>query len=281
MRESNPDMYVFCEPLHNEFFKSLYREQILKQYGHSYPTTNEYIDRKDGFLKHVRRFHPLIGDEVYTFKVDEVIRYLEIYDSMNKPVILQPNRLHFILADIARAFNCKVAHIIRHPLDVFLSVIFSSPKLKHLRKLSGINPYFFRLLRNCNPFFLDEQCDFISRYFGTNQTQKSYDKYLRSKRYYLQKFILCWTISNWYAVKEIDKENGLVVRYEDIIKRENSLHLLENYSGVRFNPWEVNIHERSILKYKKDDMKLCYHFAVKVGVGEKFIDIMRRFNYDE
>jgi len=280
MRESNPGMYVFCEPLHNNLFKEIYREQVLKQYGHGFSTTSEYLQVGDEFLKHLRQFHPVIGNEVYTFKIDDVTRYLKIYDSLDKPVILQPNRMHFIISDIAHAFNCKVAHIIRHPLDIFLSVMFSSPKLKYLRKLLGINPYLFRLIRNPNPYFLDEQFEFMLRYFGVGQMWKvAYDKYFLPKHYYLQRFIICWTISNWYAVNEIDKANGLIARYEDIVSGENTLQRLENYSGVRFDPKKVNIHKKSIAKYKKGDIELCFNLAERMGIGEEFRNIMERFDY--
>ncbi len=279
MRDSNPDMYVFCEPLHNDLFNAMHREQVLNQYGHGYSTTSEYIALGEEFLTRVRQSHPLLGTDVYTYKVDEVVKYLNIYDSLDKPVILQPDRMHFLLSDIADVFDCKVAHIIRHPLEVFLSVMFSSPKLKTVRKLTGIDPCFLRLLHNSNPFFLEEQYDFICRYFGLLQTLNTpYGKYIYPKRYYLERFIICWTISNWYAVNEIDKANGLIVRYEDIVSRsEDTFQTLEEYSGVKFNPMNAKINTNSIKKYKNSDVSRCLFLAEKVGVLEKYRYLMERF----
>lgn len=281
MRDSNPDMCVFCEPLHNELFLSIYREQELKQYGHGYPTTSEYVKQGDDFLKCLRQSHPTIGNDVYTFKVDEVIKYLKVFDSMDKHVILQPNRMHFILSAIARSFDCKVAHIIRHPLDVFLSVMFSSPKLKRVRNLFGFNPYELRLFRNQNPFFLAEQCDFISNYFGLLPARMALlKKYLHPKRYYLQRFILSWTVTNWYAVTEIDASDGMVIRYEDVVISNDSLRNLSTFAGIKINFSKVKLHSKSIGKYSNRDLELCFVLADKMRIGDKFRYLAQRFNYE-
>jgi len=280
MRESNPTMHVFCEPLHNDLFYSIHVEQVLQQYSHGYSTTSEYLEQGEKFLTRLRQFHPLIGKAVYTHKVSEVIEYLKIFDSLDKPVILQPNRMHFIISNVADTFGCTVAHIIRHPLDVFLSLMFSSPKLKAFRSFTGMNPYLFRLIRNPNQYFLDEQCDFVSDYFGLGRSPHLPYKYFRPKVYYLQRFILCWTLSNWYAVHEIDNVKGLIVRYEDIVSSEDTLQTLEKYSGIRFDPKKVKINKSYVKKYKKSDESLCFALAIKAGVGDKYRYLLERFNYD-
>jgi len=280
MRDSNPDMYVFCEPLHNELFLEIHREQSLKECGHGYPTTNEYVEQGGEFLKRLRQLHPSIGGRAYCFKIDDIIRYLKIFDSLDKPVVLQPNRMHFILSDVAKAFDCKVAHVIRHPLDVFLSVMFSSPKLKRVRSLFGVNPYELRLFRNPNPYFLDEQCNFISRYFGLRPARMSFlYRHLHPKIFYLKRFILVWTVTNWYAVTEIDASNGLIVRYEDIVSIENTLQYLASFAGIKIDSSKVKLHRNSISKYRDKDFDLCFMLADKMRIGDKFRYLVERFDY--
>ncbi len=279
MRESNLNMHVFCEPLHNELFLGIHREQHLEQCGHGYSTTNEYVEQEDKFLKGLRQMHPLIGDDVFTFRVNEVINYLKIFESLDKPVILQPNRMHFIISDIAKAFDCKVAHLIRHPLDVFNSVMFSSPKLKYLQKTFHLNPYALRLLRKANQYFVEEQCNFISRYFGLISDKTPYlNKYLYPKRYLLRRFLLAWTIANWYAVKEIEAANGMVVRYEDIVDGD-ALRNLASFSGLPIDATKVILHHRSIRKYSNKDLDLCYMVANQMGILDKFRYLVEKFNY--
>jgi len=280
MHESNKDMYVFCEPLHNELFKSIYKENIQGQCSHGYSTTSEYLKHGEKFLKHLKKFHPIIGNNVYAYKADEVIKYIKIFDELDKPVILQPNRMHFVLSDIVHHFNCKAVHIVRHPMDVFLSFMFSSPKSKYFRKLSGMNPYFFRLIRNRNPFFLDEQSKFVSRYFGVLQNPMPAPyKYFYVKKYYSERFLLCWTISNWCAVNEIDEVGGLIVRYEDIVSKNNTLQSIARYSGVRFDSSKIKIYKQSVAKYKKSDMYFCFNLAEQLGIKKEFCYLIERFNY--
>jgi len=279
MRESNPDAYVFSEPLHNELFYAIYLEQTLNQHSHGYPTTDEFVEQGEDFLNCIRQHHPLLGGDVYTFKGREVIEYLRIFDSLDKPVILQPNRLHFILSQVVQAFGCKVAHLIRHPFDVFLSVMFTSPKLKAFRESTGRNPYLLRVFRNPNQYFLDEQYNFISKFFGIGKSLHLPCKFLKPKIYYLQRFILCWTLSNWYAVRETDKSKGVVVRYEDIVSSEDALQTLENYAGVRCDPTKVKIKSSFVKKYTKSDESLCLRLAMRAGIEDKYRYLLERFKY--
>lgn len=278
MRERNPGMYVFCEPLHNELFLAIYREQHLRQCGHDYSTTNEYINQGQGFFKLLRQAHPLISGGVFTFKVDQVIKYFEIFDSLDKHVILQPNRMHFIISDITKAFDCTVAHLIRHPLDVFNSIMFSSPKLKYLQESFGLNPYALRLLKCPNQYFLDEQCNFISQYFGVMADCTLYHKYLHPKRYYLERFLIVWTIVNWYAVGETDVVNGMVIRYEDCVAGDG-LQKIANFAGINMETSKVKLHSKSIRKHSHKDLELCYMLAEKNGIMDKFKYLMARFSY--
>ncbi len=277
MRESNPDMYVFWEPLNNELFLEIHREQNMKLCEHGGYVTTEYITHGEDFLKSLRQTHPLIGEGVFTFKANEVIDYLKIFESLGKPVILQPNRMHFIISNISKTFDCKVAHLIRHPLDVFNSVMFSSPKLKYLQKTFGVNLYLLRLLKASNQFFLNEQCNFILHYFGL-LPNKPNNKYLHPKRYLLERFLLAWTISNWYAVAGIDSVSGMIVRYEDCVAGDG-LQALSNFSDIQMISTKVKLHSQSIRKYTHKDLDMCYMLAEKVGILENFRCLMERFNY--
>lgn len=280
IRESNPNMYVFCEPLHNELFSSIYREQTLKEMSHGYSTTDEYVKQGDCFLKRLRESHPAInGDMVYSYSINNVANYLKIFNSLDAPSVIQPNRLHFILSDLAEIFSCKIVHIIRHPLDVFLSVMFSSPKLKKIRNLYGINPYLLRLFKNKNPYFLDQQCEFISHYFGIALPRMNpLVKYVFSKKFYLQKFILAWTIANWHAVLEVDKAKGLIIRYEDF-NDKNMLNVLSEFGEIIIDSSKVKIHERAIGKFRSQDFSICHKIAKDIGIHKEFKALADRFNY--
>lgn len=280
IRESNPDMHVFYEPLHNELFSSIYREQVLKEMSHGYTTTDEYIGQGEFFLKRLREKHPARnGNMVYLYDVHAIVEYFRIFSNMDKPVVLQPNRLHFMLSDLAEFFDCKVAHIIRHPLDVFLSILFSSQKLKGIRNAFGLNPYLLRLFKNNNPYFLDQQCEFISHYFGMPQPRmRSLLKYIYPKKYYLQKFIFCWTVANWHAVSEVEKSNGIVIRYEDFYNVK-TLKTLSDFAKISLEPSVVKIHRNSISKFRSEDFLICYKYAKDMGIHDEFKFVVDKFDY--
>lgn len=281
MKDSNPDCLVYTEPLHNQLFLEIQKEEQSRgEFSHGYPVMGEYGDAGELFLKRIRQMHPCLDGGVYSFRIDDVLKYIEIFDSLDRPAILQPNRMHFILSDVAKAFDCNVAHVIRHPLDVFSSVMFSSPKLKYLRNRFKINPYWLRAMRNPNPYFLDEQCDFVSRYFGYQTKIALFDKWVHPKEYYLKRFILSWTIANYYAAQEVDNVDGMIVRYEDIVTNPDTVKMLSEFSGVRFDSSEITVHRKSVAKHIKRDMSLCFALANKMQIADKFKFLVERFGYD-
>ena len=280
MQLSNTNKYVFCEPLHNELFRMVHNEQYGNIYGHNMSTTTEYTELSYDVLKKLKELHPNLGESVFTYNIRGVVEYLKIFESLERDVILQPNRMHFMLSDIHNYFGCKVAHIIRHPLDVFRSVMFSSPILKNLSKAIGVCPYFLRALKKEDPYYLISAYKFMWQYFGNeSETSGLWHRLTKPRDYFMSRFILAWTLANWHAVKEIERVDGLVVTYEDIVTRPETLDLMERYSGTKFHNYDKVLRKDSIGRYRPREVDILMSIATKMGVGDKLSELLKRFKY--
>ena len=124
LRSCNREYVVFYEPLHPQL------EKILSDYKagrkidkvHGKDLWAEYFEHGDAFLRTRNNLHTF-SKHTFPENNEQLFKYLDLFHNLAKPVILQPNRLHFHLGAVAERYGCKVFHVIRNPVDVYNSLI--------------------------------------------------------------------------------------------------------------------------------------------------------------
>jgi len=184
--------------------------------------------------------------------------------------MLQANRMHFFL-DVAKDYNAKVIHIIRHPLDVFASMerVYEEDKKSKLRstlkKMGKV--YGFQKL---NSFDLDKEFKWINKHIGYPTYSESFvEKYFKEHDYF-GKFVVVWTISNYYALKNVEKNNGFWISYEEAVEKpERTFKKISKYLEIQYKE-SPKIKKKNSFKFRKKDLEKLKRKVKEYGIEEEF-----------
>jgi len=204
---------------------------------HGVPLWDDYLFIPEDTLSAMRSKH---RDFTVVFNPSEVYPYLDIIDSIDKPVILQPNRMHFIIDDVSARYGVNWVHIIRNPADTFIDLVkpnvdLSIPMIERFAegKLAVVNPDHF--------FWVGDMYRAISRNFAVRT----------DKNDFFGKFLIVWTFSNlipyYYAVlRGKGKSRGLIVYFEELVYEPVRVaESVSKHLGVRINHELLNTINRS------------------------------------
>lgn len=243
IKESNPDKLVFYEPLHNDLFLYLGNHKIGNiDKVHNICLWDEYLLQGDEFVDRLRKKHPCI-DEPFPINSSKVISYLYIFHNLQAPIVLQLNRIHFVLEKLTRHYNIPCVHIIRNPLDSFLSII-NTYRQKRSREVVFIADVLrkFNLLPLKRAFAIGKGVEFVFKYFGKPSKWKDIPFKMRHWNDTLGIFLLNWTICNYVAIKQLQKCNGSLLVYEQLVDNLSETFVyLEKISGLKFERKFANI----------------------------------------
>jgi hypothetical protein len=144
--------------------------------------------------------------------------YLKIYHEMSKDTFLQTNRYHLYLSMINNEYKPAVIHIIRNPISVFESI-----KKAYTGNAKGLKGWIKNVRVRLGPgdFFGNKsEFNFLLQRTGkpTSLYQNWNLKYF-FKPTFFERIIVNWTISNYAALKAIEKNGNKLVVYEELVSR--------------------------------------------------------------
>jgi len=236
IKQSNPEKLIFYEPLHNDLFLYLSNHKIGQMDRvHHICLWDEYLLQGSEFIDRLREKHPCIN-EPFPIDASKVISYLDIFHNLQAQVVLQPNRMHFVLGKIARYYNVPCVHIIRNPLDTYLDIIntYRQKRSKGIifiaDTLRGLG-----LLPLKKAFAMDKGLEFIFKYYGKPSKWEDISFKIKHWNDSLGIFLVNWTMCNYIAIKQLQKCNGYLLVYEQLVNDPlETLTYLEKISGLKF-----------------------------------------------
>ena len=214
LQQSNPETVILYEPhsigLHNEFrtlnpkadtVNPLHGMPIYKPYF----MVSEEVRRK--FLETAK------PKPVYTkedFK--DAIRTVEMFNDIDKRVVVQSNQLHPVLHEFAEYFDCNYIHIVRDPAEVLYSHTGSPSKLR--RRIQ-------QFLVTHSPNYMIWRYMNHGKYgkFELKYTMEVAKKlgYLNSGGDLLEKFVRMYVNYNYHVLENLDEKRGMVIKFEVLV----------------------------------------------------------------
>jgi len=279
LKESNRDKLIFYEPLAPVIPEKLInRHEIAKSTKlHGFNPWDCYL--KPEFKKvRYEYLHNLLelrdsysriskcckSVDILPFHLDRIVeRLFDMLSYTGDKVIIQPNRCHFILREISKRYGCPFIHIIRNPIDTWISQTFepASKKVSFASILLKIKTTTLGrgILTHMLPkapfagnwFLICPDYKIISERFNLETNTKDW----------LDRVLIVWTYCNYYAFKQADDEKGMVVYYEEVTSEpERWLKIMSDFSGVNFDLRFAKILKPRITK----DESLKKHFVERL-----------------
>jgi len=282
IKDSNPDKIVFYEPLHDKLFSFLGNHKIGQiDKAHNMCLWDEYFLQGEEFIDTLRERHPCTG-QLFSIDSLKVINYLDIFHNLPKDVILQPNRMHFVLGKIAQHYKIPCTHMIRNFLDSYLDIIntYRQKRSKEVVFIADILRK-FNLLPLKKAFAADKGLEFIFEYFG--KPPKWADIAFKIAHYNdtLGIYLVNWTITNYVAIKQLEKYGGFLLIYEDLVSNPSKVFdELGQISGLGFKKEFANmISKKFTYKYDSQLVKRLKDKIREYQIEPEYNYVMERANY--
>jgi len=202
--------------------------------------------------------------------------------------------LHFFFNIIKKEYNPKIIHVIRHPLDVYLSMInVDKTVYENTCKKRKINYYLGLLIKKIFPsirttlgdFEVEKDYQWIRRHIGLPYVQEdSWKMKYFNHQSYFEKMIIVWTIANYYAIKSINQEKGYLLVYEELLQNPNKVTKeLEKYLEINIKN-HPKVKQGNSFKFKKQKLSKLKKVITKYKLEEYFNYIIeeikkREINY--
>lgn len=273
LRESNPELLVFYEPFNRKLPVYLLREGPEGSSPlHDVPLWREYYEA--GIIEEVGLNHPNLNS-VFPETWGDAELYLKIFHNLSQDCVLQTNRAHFFLKSIERTFSARLIQIFRDPLAVYTSIVKHGAihqKKGIIEKMAHLS---YRIFRRGH-FFETAPCFmWIRKHFGYPSVWE-YKFRITHIRDLLGMFAVCWTISNYFALRAVE---DCFLKYEDLLIYPDEVSKkVEECAGVKFRPDIVNIKRAEV----RPDKKLRRKFLNKIReyrVLDEFKFIESRLGY--
>jgi len=234
LKESLEKHISLYEPLNPDLALLLNREkQGITNSLHDKYVFKDYLDLKEDLLNQILRNHPNTGGRGLGSDL-EIFNYLDLINSIEGNVFIQPNRLHFYLDAINDRYTNNIVHIIRNPLDVYSSINKAAYALVE-NELKQFLHQILKPLMLSRSFELKQSFDWIISKYGYPANYKdTISSRLFSRFNTFEIFVLVWTISNFFALKSCVEKNLLFVPYEFIV--QNPLGFKEKIADYLEHP---------------------------------------------
>ena len=280
------DYICFFEPLQEEIAVSIQREKkekkkdaLLKNF-----LWQEYLSLGEENLHKLLRNHPNVS-EYGIFNELSLKCYFDIINKLSKPILLQPNRLHFFLDFFKSEYNPKIVHVIRNPLDVYLSIrdVDKTVFINNGRK-NKLKYYFGRLIRRIYPsirirlgdFEVEKEYNWIVRHIGLPYSKEnSWRIKFLHKPSFFEKVVIIWVISNYYAIKSLNRFGGYLLVYEELLSSSNKVYkdLEENlFIKIKKRP---HLLSNNSFKFSKRDITQLKKVVSRYNLEEYFQFILQ------
>jgi len=251
--KKNFQNFVFYEPLHPSLPNNIWFNDNI-DYLHQKDIWSDY--RELSFIEKLKicRSHPSAKADICS-NDSLLINYYNIYNNLDNDCGMQFNRAHFHLDIFHHTYKCPVVHIIRHPMDVYASIIriiYVNQTIKN--KLLYI---FYRKYILLNNFEVIRDYKWINKFIKQfNSSDKSIMAFYRNLSFY-EKFIIVWIMSNYFAIKSIENCNGLVIAYEELMNKPQKM-ASELFDHL--NLGDLNIIENDIISSRYDHKREQINF---------------------
>ena len=260
LKDTLPEYLGLYEPLHPKLAKYI---QNARMHHTKDPLHNEFlwddylaIDKKKMnviLLKHPNMtFHGIQSKKKLQDYLDEI-------NTLKQDVFLQPNRMHFFLELPKQRYNAKIVHVIRDPIDVFQSMRSAYYKntplwLFPIKQITEIYN-----LQKKNAFQIHQDFHWILNHKKyphklsiLKKTKMEYDLF--------GKFVFVWVLSNYFAIKSLEKNKGYLLIYEKFTQNPKK----EFLKLCRFLEIECKTYPKVKSKEKVQDKKLKKRFLKKI-----------------
>ncbi len=229
-RENFPGHLCCYEPLHPKLSQLLEeaKHRTTPWPGHDLPVFAPYFELPPDVLQRLIARHPNTG--WHGIRSEQALfAYFDILHNLPRPVILQPNRLHFFLRPSGRHYHCRIVHIIRHPASVYTSLLRASfarnlaQKIKEqfVRRLDpfGVTREYLWIVKNADRLW-PARPGRLAR-LGTSLSP-------------FAKFVVVWTLSNYHALEQLQEGDGLVLLYEEFLRQpQKTTTIMLNHLGAK------------------------------------------------
>jgi hypothetical protein len=211
--------YEPCYPLLGLVVRNEDSSKIRNLHGST--LWKSYQDLPEQIFDDMLRNHPN-PDKKGIQNDQALIEYLNIYHNMSSDSFLQTNRYHLFLSVIKNEFEPITIHVIRHPLNVFASI-----KKAYSGNATGIKALVkkIKLLFDAGDFF-GNKSEFAYLLQRTGKPSSIYQnwnlKYI-FKPTFFERIIVNWTISNYAALKAIEKNGNKLVVYEELVSKPSEV----------------------------------------------------------
>jgi len=219
MKKGNPNAIHLYEPLHDKLFL------LIKEEGSAFHKVESLWD---GYQKLPKKtlleMQMKHRDCTNLFCFADIEPYLDVIHAVDAEIMMQPNRMHFILKDMAQKYGCKVVHLCRKPADCFLGFaeIFAM--------------YGKDLTNNCS-WWIENIYGFV--YFFEKQYEAIAQKFHAPRAdNFLDKWLVVWTYQNYYAAVQADNENVMFVFFEDVVDGD-AIKRIEEFAGIKLGGAEI------------------------------------------
>jgi len=269
------------EPLHPDLANLIIQYKKGRKFNklHNKLLFEDYLKLEEKTLNKLLRNNPNANPLGINSDI-ELINYLDLLHSIPQNIFLKPNRLNFHLELIFENYTNKVIHIIRHPLDVWNSIMNAYGKdsipESNLKKMLRMLMKKWRLV---NSFEIEKNYNWIIRKIGYPYNfRDSLSTRVLNKYNAFEKFVVVWTISNYYAIKSIKDYKGLLLVYESIIanpiKFKNDINIFIDLN-IKDTP---DIKRGNYFKFKDKDLESLRKAIEKYKLYDEFTYVVSEVN---
>ncbi|MFC1706855.1 hypothetical protein ACFL59_08550 [Planctomycetota bacterium] len=235
----------------------------------------EYLGLQQCTLERLLRNHPNTT-EAGIASEGALHAYLDVLHSLPEKLVLQPNTLHFYLDVVAERYGARLVHVVRHPLDVMASI-----ERAYLRVPgSAVKELLKRIAR---PYGLPQAFDVEKEYRWivrhTGRPHGYYDnwklRYLVAPFSFLHKLAVVWTLSNYYALRTLERRSGLLLVYEELVSRpEERFPELSRFLGGEFKEIPP-IKPGTVGRFSESALQRFRRAVAEAGIEKEYAAIVR------
>jgi hypothetical protein len=215
VKEQLTDYQCFYEPCYPKLGLVVQNHKRAKQKTdklHSTSLWNEYAELSDSDFHTILRNHPNTDNKGISSD-SSLFQYLDTYNNLESPSVLQTNRFHLYLGAIQSHYSIPVLHIIRNPIDIYFSLVKS-----YTKRSSGMKNIVRKLIfpfTSKNYFGQDSELKHnieklgLPSVFYDNWKFRHFQKVTFKEKVYIN-----WVLSN-YAIL-VAKQDILITFYENL-----------------------------------------------------------------
>lgn len=283
----NEDRIILYEPFSPNIMAMEKTEKLHKidpWVDYSHLKFQRYLNKFIKIHNKLKKENPMLFSTEFTY-YEPALNYL---NKISLNLILQPNRLHFILDKIVEKYKCPVVHIIRNPIDTWISHINPPKEIKKIKHIFTIPPRKFLIEHRNKPIIQKVYTIFNKKVFPKIIPESVFfiggTWNILSKRFplkgrdTLEKFLECWTYSNYYAWKAgQDNKKIMIIYYEEVTKNPKKwIPKIEKHLELKANK-ELIERIKPVLRGNEEIYQFIIHKLERLGLYDTVYEFYPKF----